>query len=186
MSETNSASQKDFSRRPVSKLVASFLFLCAAVVVIQTGIYLPLFSEIFSPPPASQPTAFTGPYITNVTTANTFGTEQIAAGVFKDFKYLHIYVTANPGFEHYKSVFVQIYNASTNSIVEHGYGIINKEDLSSSHVAVRFDADYPVYNYQIKIFCSTDNPEEFEEYDTLVKDEIKYFLIYSHDSLVSI
>ena len=183
--ENNTKVYKDFSRRPRSKLVASFLFLCAAVVVVQTGIYIPLFSDIFAPPPA-QVTTFTGPYITGVTTWNTHVTESIGGGAYKDFKYIHIQVSANPEFEHYKSVLVQIYNASTSSIVEHGYGIINKEDLDSFHVAVRFDEDYPVSTYQIKIFCSTDNPEEFEEYDTFVKDEIKYFLIYSHDSLVSI
>lgn len=290
------------SRKLNLKLLSSFMFLCAAVVVLQTGIYIPIFSEIFSPSPPAQTTVISPTYTFSsiITTANKIDftltidnvdfskedyfvylvREEKATDLFinsiipsvklseqikinsnvsalsftkymsetvgvklkpntnyaiiivkddnivqkqivktEDFEYVksldintkvddegkrHIYIKTylNDAFKDYEYLYLQLTNLETNTVVK-AYARVKKDEIEnalnepliyqypiSDILMVDPDTSVPeptsVLGYQLKIFCSTDHTENFENAESFVKEEIKYYLIYTHDSAINI
>ena len=60
---TGTKIRQDKSNKLNLKLLSSFVFLCAAVVVLQVGIYIPIFSEVFSPSPPAPTIVITPNYV---------------------------------------------------------------------------------------------------------------------------
>jgi len=283
------------------KLLSSFMFLCATVVILQTGIYIPIFSEIFSPSQPS-PTIVIPPtydFSSIVATENKIDftltidnvdfskedyfvylvKEEDATDLFmnsvmasvklseqiklysnisalsftkymsvsggvnlkpntnyaiivvkddiivqkqiaktEDFEYVksldintkvddegerHIYIKTylNDNFKDYEYLYLQLTNLETNTVVK-AYARVKKDEIEealndpmisypeSNILMVDPDTSVPeptsALGYQLKIFCSTDHPENFENAESFVKEEIKYYLIYTHESAINI
>ena len=176
--ETNKTNpRKKTKNRTSLTIITKFVFLCAAVATLQLGLYIPVFSEIFKPP---QNMAQSRIYITSVSTTQSFDAS---------YKYLKISIKLDPSFNDFNAIYFQLYNTTTNTILP-DYSIQDKEHVREPDIygypLIGIAKETPPADYQLRLFCSTDNPENFEYTDTLVKDEITYYLFYTHVELINI
>ena len=162
---------KQNKKKSQMRLLLSFIVLCAAVVIVNTGFYLPIFSEIFSPQPPNNEFV----YITDLKTKTSYD---------KDYKYILIQITANNKFTNFNSIYFELYNITLDSLVT-DYSIINKADLKTSWASIPKPIASPEYNYQLRLYCSTSNPEKIEYTNSFVKDEITYYLFYVYDKIIT-
>lgn len=162
--------EKKTSPRALSiKLATFFVTLCACVASIQTGIYIPVFSEIFSPTPKVTNTyisTLTFNYLTDAT-----------------YRYLDIKITPDKTLD-FNGVYVELYNLTLDTKYSE-YSILYKSNIDTSWARIPFKLTDPVYNYEIRLYCSTDHPEKIEYSSSFVKDEITYYLIYTYDKTVT-
>ena len=103
----------------------------------------------------------------------------------KSYKYLLIQVTPNSLFDKFNSVYFELYNLTLDRKVN-DYSIINKDDLSTSWASIPLDINDPVYDFELRLYCSTASPEDIEYSNSFVKDEINYYFIYTYDSVIKI
>ena len=105
-------------------------------------------------------------------------------------------------FDDYDNLYLQLINLETGAIVK-AYATVAKHEIDDS-VADPKGHHYPTSNivmkdpetnipeptsslgYQLRVFCSTDNPELFGDKESFTKDDVKYYLIYTHDSAINI
>ena len=102
----------------------------------------------------------------------------------KIYRYLNLRVTPNEEFKNFNSLYFQIVDKETNMPLS-DYAIIPKEYLSESFASLPFKLGTPKKDYILKIYCSTDSPDNIEYTDEFVKDEIKYYLIYTHNEIIN-
>ena len=280
--------KKEKSKKLNLRLLSGFVFLCASVAIIQTGVYIPVFSEVFSPstPPAVTPPAIVTEInpdykfssvlstedsisfdltlenvelekercfaylvkdgndndvflesvsdkaksevqirITDTATTNNFTKYLTLSGaktlkddtnyvivLVKDnkivkkqsvstkamayisdikikenkdpvYKHLLMHVTPNPKFSDYKGLYLELYNETLKTKVP-DYSILYKEYISESWGGIPIKIETPVYEYTLRIYCSTDHPENINYTNSFEKDEIKYYLIYTYEEII--
>ena len=101
-------------------------------------------------------------------------------------RYLDIRLTYNAKFEGF-TLYFQLYNLTSNEKAEGKDSLIPKELLDAgSHPLMIFLKTEPEHDYQLKIYCLTDDPESIYYTDTEVKDEITYYLIYTDSNKITI
>lgn len=158
-------------------IISKFVFLFAVVATIQVGIYIPVFSEIFTP---AQNTTQERVYITGIITKITYDT---------NYKYLNIKLKTDPSFVNYDKIYFELYNLSTN-VVEPNYSVQPKQNIEEPDVygaaGIAIPIERPPTNYQLRLYCSTDHLENIEYTDTLVYDETTFYLFYVHNEPLNI
>lgn len=179
-------SVKDKSRKKTQiRLLSSFIFLCAAVVILQVGIYIPIFSEIFSPPSQSSPEKVVSKeYITNVVIKPPF--DDYDSHYDKWYKILDIDFDVDSTFDNYKMLVFEL------SFVESGkeslYSKLSKDIVNTKAGFPRYiiEKDGKTYKCNLKVYCTTDNPEEieFEEKKSIPGEEDMCYLIYKYEGII--
>ena len=101
----------------------------------------------------------------------------------KTNRYLDIQLIPNIAFNNFNGLYVELYNLTLNKKVE-DYSILYKGYLETSWARIPVKITEPVYDYELRIYCSSDNPEKLKYSNTFTKDEINYYLIYIHDNIV--
>ena len=164
-------------RRTSLDIISKFVFLFAVVATIQVGIYIPVFSDIFNP---QQNVAQQQVYITSVSTSKSFDT---------NYKYLKISIKLDPSFDDFNAIYFQLYDTETDTILP-DYSLQQKEHVREPDIygypMIAISIETPPADYQLRLFCSTDSPEHFGHAESLVKDEITYYLFYTWEELISI
>ena len=157
-------------------LISKFVFLCAVVATIQVGVYIPVFSDIFN---ISQGEEQSQNYVTSVSTSISIQT---------DYKYLKIDVKFDPSFDDFNAIYFQLYDISTNTALPN-YSQQNKENAKHPDIygypSIAKDKEAPPANYKLRLFCSTDHPENFEGAETLIKDGITFYLFYTWEETIT-
>lgn len=164
-------------KRTSLNIISKFVFMCAVVATIQVGIYIPIFSDIFN---ISQSEAQAPSYVTSVSTSLSFDT---------NYKYLKISLKFDPSFDDFNAIYIQLYDISTNTPLPN-YSQQNKENAKNPDIygypSIAKDIEAPPANYKLRLFCSTDHPENFEGAETLIKDGITFYLFYTCDEVINI
>ena len=121
----------------------------------------------------------------------------------KDGRHIYLRPYTNSEFTNYEGLYIKVTNLTTNEVVP-AYSILYKSEIDKAlndpkyiypmaniHLVKPEDAskplvDYPC-DYKIQIFCSTPLPEDsLKNAESFVKDEIVYYLIYTHESVINI
>ena len=167
--KNNKKTQKNASTKTnFFKIVSTFMFACAMIVIVQPSINLPVFSQIFSP----NAVASSKTYISSV---------DINIKTDKSNKYLYVKVNKYKYFTNFNSVYIQIENLTKDY---KDYSIIPKKYLSTSEALFTFSLSKPSELFTLKIYCSTTD-KEIKKNESITKDEITYYLIYEHDSYIN-
>jgi len=102
----------------------------------------------------------------------------------KTYKYLDVKAQPSDEFSDFTSFYFELYNKSTHTLNPDYYSLIPQENLTSSSARFAIKLTEPEYDYELRIYCSTSHPEKLNYSDSLVKDEITYYLIYTHESVI--
>ena len=93
------------------------------------------------------------------------------------FRYLLINVEMEKSFTAYKSIYCELYNKDTKLTY---FAIIDKDNVDTSY------ASYPILvwqgqnRYEFRVYINPDNPDDIDYTETVTKDEITYYLVYTH------
>ena len=190
VNETNII-KKDISKNKSSniaqkKLLFSFIFLCAIIVILQVGIYIPVFTEIFSPLVQGSPSIVTPKeYLTNVKIKPPFDDYDIHYD--KWYKILDVSFDVDSEFNNYKMLVFEL------SFIESGkeelYSKLSKEIVITNAGFPRFviEKDGKTYHCNLKVYCNTDSPDEieFEEKKRIPGETDMFYLIYKYESIIN-
>lgn len=175
--------KKEKKRKLHIKLLSGFIFLCVAAATIQTGIYIPVFSDIFSPqieetknvvPEEDKSAPLVSVTIHPIHTAyNYYRLEE---------KYLDISVNPDKDFNDYS--FIRVAITDSNGSLESS--LFNKDTIEIVNKArfTRLVSD-PEENFELKIYCMTEHPEELKLTETKVFEDGLYYLVYTHNTLIT-
>ena len=120
----------------------------------------------------------------------------------KEGKHFLIRTYLNPEFKDYELLYVQLVNLETGETVK-AYSNISKKEIEdslkdpvkyvypqSNILMVNPETNVPeppsALGYQLRIFCSTNHPENYKGKESFIKDEVEFYLIYTHESAINI
>ena len=189
-SETNvfgeSISKNKTRKKPQLNVLTHFIFLCASIVILQVGIYIPMFSEIFAPSTQTVPAIIVSKtYITNVTINPPFDDYDVHFN--KWYKILDIYFDVGTDLSNYKMLVFELSFVGNEKDIM--YSRLTKAIVESKAGFPRYiiEKDGKTYGCNLKVYCTTDNPEEieFEEKKYIPGEEDLCYLIYKHEEIIN-
>ncbi len=102
----------------------------------------------------------------------------------KTNRYLDIKVVPNDEFEDFNTIYYELYNLSTNTLNPDYYSVTDKAYLSDSYARFSIKLMEPVYDYELRIYCSTNHPEKLNYTSSFSKDDITYYMIYTYEEKI--
>lgn len=100
------------------------------------------------------------------------------------YRFLYLQVTLNEKFTNFNDLYFEIYNLTLNKKEDDYYFIVNKAD-SKNWVHIDIELIKPVYDYELRIYCSTDNPEDIKYTTSFNHSGTNYYLIYTHPEKIN-
>lgn len=149
------------------------------VASVQNVVYIPVFSDYFSPQPAITVVAVEKPYVSNI----QVGFKEYTDSYANECKLILISkIFVDDSFDNYTNIIVEFINTSTGDTTYSG--IVPKDQLNIGIPCYEWKKAWGHAQFQINVYCSSDHPEKIIYKNTIIKDEITYYLIYEHTELV--
>lgn len=155
------------------KMMTTFIFACVAVATIQTSIYIPLFSDLFSNPvSASEPAVVEKPYVSKIEFAN------FADDEFGPNRYLKYRAVFDESFSNFEKIYYDVKNLTDNTEIEGPF--VEKSGIDS-YALWTIPKTTPKKDYQIRVWCANPDPSKLKYTETKTKDEYQLYLIYTEE-----
>ena len=106
---------------------------------------------------------------------------EIKYNTSKTYRYIMFQAKANEYFDNYESICYVFTNITTN---EKLYSKVPKIYLAESYASFEFLLTAPIEQYELKIYCETNSPQDINYSHSFVSDEITYYLIYTHQDVI--
>ena len=95
-----------------------------------------------------------------------------------DYKYVKIQPTMNPKFKDYVFLYLQVIDSLN---IEVCHANFTESNISTSWLQAGVKSSAPEAKYKFNVYCSTEHPEKFEDFENFVESGTKYFLIYTDE-----
>ena len=93
-------------------------------------------------------------------------------------RYIRYQPQMNPKFSDYNRVYMKIVNSDNADVCVGSY---DKSLISTSWLRFGVNKSASVAKYKIKIYCSSDHPEKYSDFEYIMDGGTKYYLIYTKD-----
>ena len=167
--EKENKPKKVAAKKLQSRLLTMFLFACVVVATIQTSIYIPLFSDLFSVHPPSV-AEIEKDYVSSVEYAN-FADDDLGPN-----RYLKYRAVFDSSFSNFEKIYYDIKNLTDDVVIEGPF--VEKESLDSYGLWTILKTT-PKKDYQVRVWCTTTDPTKLKYTETKMKDSLQIYLIYT-------